>query len=285
LSNPERGTLNLEPKKGVPMKILVCLKQVPELEADVAVSAEGRTVVWDDSCEYRMNRYDEFAVEAALQLREVCSGEGSTGEPPWSIDLVTVGPQRAADVLRRGMGMGADRGYHLLCADAVDPSPFQVAGWIATALPSRSYDLILTGALSEDLMQGQTGPVLAAMLGIPAITAVISIDATAGPDALVVSRELEGGERTLLQSPLPVLLAVQPGINRPRYPSLSHLLRANRTEVDTIAVADLATVDPRQQRVAMGRPGKRRAAAVLEGTLQEKAAALKKILQRKAVVT
>lgn len=267
------------------MKILVCIKQVPELEADIAVSADGRTVVWDDSCEYRMNRYDEFAIEAALQLREACSGEGSTGDTPWSIDLVAVGPQLAADVLRRGLGMGADRGIHLLCAAAIDPTPFQVAGWIAAALPARSYDLILTGALSEDLMQGQTGPVLAAMLGIPAITAVISIDASADPDGLVVSRELEGGERTLLQSPLPILLAVQPGINRPRYPSLSHLLRANRTTLDTIAIADLAPVDPRQQRVAIGRPGKRRAAVALQGTLQEKAAALKKILERKALVT
>ena len=266
------------------MNILVCLKQVPDMASDISIGADGRTVVVNEPCEYRTNRFDEFALEAAIAFKEANPGNGASDDNRWHIDLVTVGPERAAGVLKRGVGMGADRGIHILCEDATDISPFQTAGWIAAGLEKRPYHLILTGALSEDLMQGQTGPILAARLGIPAITSVISIHTLENKPCLRVEREREGGEREVLLVKMPALLAVQPGINRPRYPSLSNLLRANRSRPHTLTASDLSAPKPRQIRIRAGYPEQKRAGKVLEGTVQEKASALMTLLKRLSLV-
>lgn len=260
------------------MNIIVCIKQVPDPECDFAIGAAGSSIIMDDTCEYRMNRFDEYALEAALVLRENGSQTGGR------IDLITAGPRRAVEVLKRGMGMGADGGIHVLHGDGGCLSPFQTAGWMAAVLCEKKYDLILTGALSEDQMQAQTGPLLADLLKIPSITSVISIAADQKPGSLLVEKELEGGERDVLQITTPALLAVQPGINRPRYPSLSNLLRANRSSPEVIETSLIAPPDPRQTRQRLCHPRKERAGRMLEGSLVQKADLLHRILHRKSLV-
>ncbi len=148
------------------VKILVCVKQVPDAEAPIGIAGDGRSLAVSAG-DWRMNRFDEFAVEEALRIRE--SAPGSV------VEAVSVGPARAVAVLRRALAMGADEAFHILREEVEDPLPGDVAAWIAAAVRGRGHDLILTGVMSEDAMHAQTGPVLAELLGIPCATAVIAV--------------------------------------------------------------------------------------------------------------
>lgn len=256
------------------MNILVCIKQVPDLEQMTIESHGVAEVRLGDAAEMRMNRFDEFAVEAALQLKESL--------PEVHIDALSVGPETAQAVVKRAIGMGADQGVLLDTGDRTAPGPAEVARRIARYAAAKPYDLILTGSWSEDGMNGQVGPMAAALLDLPCATQVMALQLADDQRSAAVEREVEGGAREQLHLRLPVLLALQSGINRPRYPSLSNLLRANRQPVDVIHD------DPGQPGadpvVCLGlmRPPRNRAGRVLEGGLQEKAETFLALLREKA---
>jgi electron transfer flavoprotein beta subunit len=282
------------------VKILVCVKQVPDAEAPIGIAGNGRSLAVSAG-DWRMNRFDEFAVEEALRIRK--SAPGSI------VEAVSVGPARAVAVLRRALAMGADEAFHILREAVEDPLPGDVAAWIAAAVRDRGYDLILTGVMSEDAMHAQTGPVLAELLGIPCATAVIAVrlcpETGAPPEerntevgsrkqdaggvcpqpcVIRVERELEGGLREALEMPLPALIAVQSGINRPRYPALSHVLRAQSQALPIVPVGALPA-PPRRERVIrlawMEPSGK---ALFLAGTPAEKAERLAALFREKALL-
>jgi len=306
------------------VKILVCVKQVPDAEAQIGIAGDGRSFAVSAG-DWRMNRFDEFAVEEALRIRESVPGS--------VVEAVSVGPARAVAVLRRALAMGADEAFHILREEVEDPLPGDVAAWIAAAVRGRGYDLILTGVMSEDAMHAQTGPVLAEFLGIPCATAVIAVrlcpDSGAPPEehgiegrhpngaehlqpgqwippeernievgsreqdaggicpqpcVIRVERELEGGLREALEMPLPALIAVQSGINRPRYPALSHVLRARSQPLPAVPVGALPA-PPRRERVirlAWTEPSGK--ALFLAGTPAEKAERLAALFGEKALL-
>lgn len=199
------------------MKILVCVKQVPDSESVIEIAAMGKWIA-EDGLVFRMNRFDEYAVEEALVMREALPGS--------TVTALTVGPKRAESTVRRAMEMGADRGVRIPLETPGYASPMAVASLIASHARDECYDLILCGAMAEDDMQAQVGPLLSEMLGIPSATSVIAASVSAAPPGIRVEREIEGGVREAMELSLPALVAVQPGINRPRYPSLSNVLRA-----------------------------------------------------------
>ena len=147
------------------MKILVCVKQVPEAEAQISIDESADWIQVGGAAEHRMNRFDECAVEEAVLIKEAIPGT--------VIDVITLGPERAEAVVRRSMGMGADNGVHILTSGDGYVDAFSTAGAIAAYAKGKAYDLILTGAMSEDLMQGQVGPLLAAHLDIACISSTI----------------------------------------------------------------------------------------------------------------
>jgi len=292
------------------MKILVCVKQVLDGETPVRPDASGRwfepvaTPVW------RMNDFDTFAVEEALRIRERV--------PDTTIDAISVGPERAAAVLTRALEMGADAGVHRVTAEEGRLSPGAVADRIAAWAGPRNYDLILTGAMSEDVMDAQVGPMLAALLGLPWATAAMRMDLSgraidaypppaAGPDAsgsadrrspppesppaacgaprsVYVERELEGGVREALVLGLPALVAVQSGINRPRYPSLSHVLRARKQPLITAPAATPGTADGWERVAGVYETPPSRTGIFLEGSPEDKARRLLELLEEKALL-
>lgn len=260
------------------MKILVCIKQVPDLEGIVVNEGLDGFTEPELTGELRMNRFDEFAVEAAVRIKEAVRGV--------RIDAVTAGPRAAETVLRRAMGMGVDEGIHLLTPlqDGVPPEPEIVADWIAGMAYSGDYRLILCGAMSEDGMHGMVGPMTAARLKLPYATQVIDMrpDPDSDPDRVSVEREIEGGAREMLDIRLPALLALQPGINRPRYPSLSNLLRANRQPLKTISTDTLTKPAVRMASVGTVLPKHVRPSRVITGSSREKADALAAIFKAKA---
>jgi len=258
------------------MNILVCVKQIPETESFVKIDDSGRWVQVDPSTAFRMNPFDEFAVEEALLIKETLSGT--------QIDALTVGPTRSAWVVRRAMGMGVDYGIHILVEDEGYLSPFVVAGWIAAYAQRRDYDLILTGAMAEDDQEGQVGPILAESLSLPCATSTIFEKLSPDQETVYVEREMEGGYRDILELQLPAVLTIQTGINRPRYPSLSNLLRAKKQRLQTIKTEALEQPEPRQSLLRLLTPQKSRSAHVLEGTREEKAAHLLQILRDKSIM-
>ena len=256
------------------MNILVCIKQVLAAAVRVFPDADTRWIR-SDSDEYVMNRFDEFAVEAALQLREALS-DGR-------VDVISVGPERAEAVIRRALGMGADDGIHIITKTCGPIPPAVTAALMAASVRNRNYDLILTGVMSEDDMNAQVGPAMAEMLDLPCATAVIQIERR-GISTVYVEREMEGGMRDALEIRLPALLSVQSGAHPPRYPSLSRMLRANRRPIETIPSTDLGMTAPDIHVVRTAFPGKTRAGYFLEGSASEKAAQLLKIFQTRSLM-
>jgi len=258
------------------MKILVCVKQVPEFdpEAEIAISENRQDIIFDHLTAFRINRVDEYAVEEALLIKKQ--------HPDVTIEALTVGPDDAAAVVRRAMGMGANHGIHIRTSDNRNRPAHQVAQWIAQVVQDSGYDLILTGVMSEDQMQGQVGPILAESLKLPCATSVIKQEIAPETGVVAVEREIEGGFRDILELKLPAVLTVQSGMNTPRYPSLSNVMRAKRAKLEVIEADSLTQVTAFAE-TSLDYPEKTRAAEVLAGTAEEKAEQLFHILQEKAI--
>ena len=256
------------------MKILVCVKQVPETEASVVIDPSGKEIERDFIDEWKMNRYDEAAVEEALQIKAAYLDT--------IIDIISVGPPRSEIAIKRAMGMGADSGIHIVTDNHADPDPFAVSAWISEF--ARSYDLIFAGVMSEDSMQGLVGPLIAENLVLPCATAVIYQKIEPDKNRVYIEREIEGGFREKLELHLPAVLTIQTGINQPRYPTLSNLLRANNTELQTVDAATLLHPAERLEIHRLAYPQKQRDGLALAGSQREKAEQLLQILHEKSFI-
>ena len=222
-----------------------------------------------------MNRYDEYAVESALQLRETCGAA--------RIDALTVGDDEAAEVLRRAIGMGVDHGVHIKKPSGMFPSPFSIGGLIASYARDNKYDLILCGILSEDLMQGLVGPIVAGLLKWPCLTSVHTVNTRKGSKVLECQREVEGGRQEVLEVGLPALLTIQSGIHPPRYPALSKLLRANHYPLEILPAESQASPAKKQHVRVIDSPMRTRKGVILEGTGEDKARQLAALLRAKGL--
>lgn len=257
------------------MKILVCVKGVPELFPPLTAATD---IPWADLgnvSEYRMNRYDEYALEEAIRIKEAV--------PNVEIDAVSMGGPQVRTVLRRAMAMGAGNGFHIMderrgFIDAAD-----TAARIAAAAASQHYTLILTGVMAEDDMQSLVGPALAACLDMPCATAVTALTVSADKNAIQVTSELEGGLSEIIDIQLPALLTVQSGINQPRYPSLSNMLRARSQALVEIGATEAAAA-PQIDARTIALPAQSDRCEFLDGQPEEKARALLGILKKKALL-
>jgi electron transfer flavoprotein beta subunit len=259
------------------MKILVCIKQVPDSESLILIDDNAAWIQSEEISEFRMNRLDEFAVEEAVLIKEAFSDV--------IVDAISAGPDRAAEVIRRSIGMGADAGIHVDTGSEGYYSSFEIATWIAGYARNKQYDLILTGAMSEDNMQGHVGPMIAKRLARPCATAVISEKIAPDKKTVYVEREIEGGSRDTLELRLPAVLTIQSGINTPRYPSLSNLMRANKQELTQIHIADFAQRSSPEKIAQIVYPQKSRTGTELSGTAEEKAKQLVSILRKRALLS
>jgi electron transfer flavoprotein beta subunit len=252
------------------VKILVCVRQVRESFDKVRIDSSSQQIQEDPSAGFRMNHLDEFAVEEALHI--------GVRVPDRVVDIITVGPDRASMAVRRALGMGGHKGILILTQTDASMSPFSVAHWIAAVAKDRRYDLILTGVMAEDGMEGQVGPMMAELLSYPYATSVILEQLSSDHQTVYVEREIEGGFRDCVELRLPAVLTVQSGINTPRYPSLSNILRAKKETLELIDAESLEPPQSREELVRMSYPQKSRAGVVLGGTQQEKAEQLLRIL-------
>ena len=146
------------------MKILVCIKQVPDMESKFKVNAEG---TWYDGNDlaWRMNEYDEYAVEQAVQLKEQVAGSDVT--------VLCIGRKQVQETMKKALAMGCDRGVHVADENSHQKDPFEIASMIAEFAKDKGFDLIFTGLQSQDRGSAQVGVLVAEMLALPSITTIV----------------------------------------------------------------------------------------------------------------
>jgi electron transfer flavoprotein beta subunit len=258
------------------MKIVVCMKQVPDTETRVRIAPEGTGIVESD-VNWIVSPYDEYAIEEALKLKEAQGGE---------VVLVTVGPDRAQSALRTGLAMGADSAVHVKDAsfDGADTlaTARALAGAVKTLAP---YDLVLCGQQGVGGDNSQIPGLLAEMLDLPQVTVAVKIDVQDGK--ATVEREIEGARETW-QTSLPAVISAQKGLNEPRYASLKGIMAAKKKPIEALDAAgvglDSAGAAPKVKVTAMELPPARPAVTMIEGEADAQAKELIRLLHEEAKV-
>src|ERR1700680_305700 len=210
------------------LKILVCMKQVPQKDAPLKLNESGAWIREDVS--YEVNEPDACALEEAFRKKEKHGGEDV---------VITSGPARAQQVLREALAKGADRAIHLEDNAFVGLDALNTARAFAAAIKDEKFDLIFTGLQSDDYGYAQTGVVLAELLGWPHATIIKQIEKS---DAGIrVKRELEAGYFQFVDMPLPAVLTIQSGINKLRYATLIGIKQAKNKPLRKVSMADVQT--------------------------------------------
>ena len=237
------------------MKIIVCIKQVPERDAQVRIDSSGKWIEEAD-LQFAMNESDAYALEEALQLKEKHGGE---------VVVITSGPARAQQVLREALAKGADRAIHLEGDGFVGLDAYNTAKGFATAIKDESFDLIFTGLQSDDYGFAQTGVVLAEQLGWAHATIIMQIEKT--DSGIRVKRELEAGYFQFVDMPLPAVLTIQSGINKLRYATLIGIKQAKNKPLKKVTLDEVKSAlgDNLQKIEKLYIPQKTKKTEVIEG--------------------
>jgi electron transfer flavoprotein beta subunit len=258
------------------MKIVVCVKQVPDTEARIRIAPEGNAIVETD-VNWIVSPYDEFAIEEALRIREKKAGE---------VVLVTAGPERAQSALRTGLAMGADSAVHVKdpLVDATDT--LGTARALAAAIKGLApYDLVLTGQQGVGGDNSQVPGLLAELLDVPQVTVAVKIEV--GEGKAVVEREVEGAHETW-ETSLPAVVSAQKGLNEPRYASLKGIMAAKKKTIEVKDAAalglDAAALRPRTKVTALELPPARAAVRMIEGDADTQVKELLRLLHEEAKV-
>ncbi|MBX3244613.1 MAG: electron transfer flavoprotein subunit beta/FixA family protein [Acidobacteria bacterium] len=207
------------------MKIIVLMKQVANKDAVLRIGPDEKWINETDVAQ-QTNESDGYALEEALRLKEA-KGEGE-------VVVCSLGPQSAKTVIKDALARGADRAIHIVAEESNKLSPFQIAKTIADAIREENADLVFTGLQSDDASYGQTGVILAELLGIPHATIVIEVDRSSLGETLRVKRELESGWYQWFTYKLPTLLTIQSGISQIRYASLKGIMAAKKKEIKDV---------------------------------------------------
>src|SRR5579864_3816563 len=238
------------------MKIIVSIKEVPVRDSQLHIAADGRWIE-DGDLSYEMNEPDAYALEEALQLKEKHGGE--------VIALC------AGRTIREALAKGADRALHIEEEQISSWNTLGLARLLAKAVAGEKPDLILTGLQSDDLGYGQTGVVMAEILGLPHATIVMAAEVLDGK--IRVKRELESGWFQNIEMPLPAVLTIQSGINKLRYATLMGIKKAKSKELKRLAAGDLGVApSPTATIERVYLPRKAKQTQMIEGGAKEAAA-------------
>ena len=206
------------------MKILLCMKQVPLKDSQLKLTADG---LWVDekNLNYEINESDHYGLEAALRLKEAHGGE---------VVVAAIGPARSKQAIQQALAKGADRAI-VVNHEAPINDPFLTARVLAAAIQPEKPDLVLTGLQSDDAGFGQTGVVLAELLGMPHATLVMEIQANG--NMLKLKRELESGWFQYIELPMPAVLTIQSGLAAIRYATIKGIMAAKKKPMQELTLA------------------------------------------------
>lgn len=245
------------------MKIVVTIKQAPARDSPLRIDSAG-TWIREDDLAFEINEPDAYALEAGLRFREKNSGE---------VIALCAGPARAAQTIREALAKGADRAIHIEEENLRALDPLAVARLLAKAIEPEKPDLILNGLQSDDLGYGQTGVILAELLGLPHATIIMQVEAQTG--SIRVKRELEDGWFQHVEMPLPALLTIQSGISRLRYATLMGIKKAKTKEIRRLTAAELGvSLTPALEVSRIYIPARAKQVQIFDGPPHEAAAKL-----------
>jgi electron transfer flavoprotein beta subunit len=212
------------------MNIVVLVKQVPDTWAERKLNETDKTLD-RASVDVVMNEIDEYAVEEALQLKEAHGGE---------VTIVTMGPERAVETIRKALSMGADKAVHLV-DDALHGScAIQTSYALAKVLQTLEYDLVILGSESTDARLAIMAPLLTERLGVPQLSGARKV--TVDGSTVRIERQTENGY-DVVEASLPAVLSVVEKINEPRYPSFKGIMAAKKKPLTTLGIAE-AGIEP-----------------------------------------
>jgi electron transfer flavoprotein beta subunit len=259
------------------MKIVVCVKQVPDTETRVKIAPSGNAISEADVANWIPSPYDDFAVEEALRIKEKKGAE---------VVLVTAGPDRAQSALRTGLAMGADSAVHVKDPLLDTTDTLGTARVLAAAIKTLApYDLVLCGQQGVGGDNSQVPGMIAELLDLPQVTVAVRMDVEDGK--ATVEREIEGGRETW-QTPLPAVVSAQKGLNEPRYASLKGIMAAKKKPIQVLDLAglglDAASVAPKVKVTAMELPPARPAVHMIEGDPETQSKELVRLLHEEAKV-
>ena len=210
-----------------PMNIVVCIKQVPDTWSEKKLLPADKTLD-RASVDPVMNELDEYAVEEALTLVEAHGG---------SVTVLSMGPAKSVDTLRKALSMGADAAVHLLDDALAGSDAVGTSYALAQVLATLDFDLVILGSESTDARMSVLPAMLAERLGLPQLTFATKVIAAEGKK-LTIHRLAEDGY-TVVEGPLPAVVSVVEKINEPRYPSFKGIMAAKKKPMSTLSAADV----------------------------------------------
>lgn len=263
------------------MNIVVILKQTPDTESVIRLTDDKKAIVTRD-LKWIINPYDEFAIEAALRLKEKHGGK---------VTVVSYGPPRVVEALRTALAMGADDAIHLDDPALKSVDFLRVTRALSTAVKELSPDIILIGSRAVDYDQGQRGAIVAENLGWPHLALAVSLESDG--KTVKIERPIEGGKVTL-EASLPALVTIggSHAIWNPRYASLPGIMKAKKKPLVAKKTADLgldaALFKPETARIwisTLEMPPQRAPGRIIDGaSTEDKAKGLVKALHEEAKV-
>jgi len=207
------------------MNIVVCVKQVPDTWSERTLR-ESDSTLDRDAADAVINELDEFAIEEGLRLAEAHGGE---------VTILSMGPERATEAIRKALSMGADKGVHLV-DDALHGSDvLGTSAALATVLDQIGFDLVILGSESTDARTGVMAAMLSERLGVPQLSFASKVEIDGS--SIRINRQADYGYDTV-EGTLPAVLSVVEKINEPRYPSFKGIMAAKKKPVQTMSVAD-----------------------------------------------
>ncbi len=214
------------------MNIVVCVKQVPDTWAERKLMPSDSTLD-RESVDGVMNEIDEYAVEEALRLAEAHGGE---------VTVLTMGPEKAAETIRKALSMGADKAVHLVDDQLHGSDALQTSYALAQVLRKIGFDLVILGSESTDARMGVLAAMLAERLSVPQLSLAnkVEVDGT----TVRIQRQTDYGHDKV-EASAPAVISVVEKINEPRYPSFKGIMAAKRKPVSRLTLAD-AEIDPAQ---------------------------------------
>jgi electron transfer flavoprotein beta subunit len=215
------------------MKIVVCVKYVPDAQGDRRFADDLTTD--REGVDGLLSELDEYAVEAALKVAEDADDVDDA-----TVTVLTMGPARAADAIRKSLQMGAHAGVHVLDDALHGSDALATSRVLAAAIATLEYDLVLTGMASTDGALGVVPAMLAERLGIPQVTLAEWLKVEGDPGSRVVRIERDGDTQAeVIEASLPAVVGVTDHANEPRYPSFKGIMAAKKKPVTTLSLADL----------------------------------------------
>ncbi len=256
------------------MKILVCLKQVPDTETKIKIAADNASI--DVSAiKWVINPYDEYAIEEAVKFKEANAGA--------QVVALSVGPKkRVIESLRTALAVGVDEAVVVDAPENIDP--VQAAKLLAAAIKAEGgADIIYAGKIAIDDGAAAVPQMLAELLGLPHSSVVSKITYQAGE--LIVERDSDGGTKEIAQLPKPCVVAANKGLNQPRYASLPGIMKAKKKTIKELDGAGLvAGLQASVKTISLSLPPDRPPAKLIAGEASAQAVELVKLLRDEAKV-